>query len=187
MTENRVEPEDLELVGRAQTGDTEAFEELVRRHQQGLFSYLYRMTGNRAVAEELVQQAFIKAWRGIAGFGGRSGFKTWLYRIGINLAINYRTRAKPTTGLDEQLPAASTSEPEAVYRQRRREALVQEALSRLPPDQRTALVLSAFERMSYSEIGAVMGRSSRAVDSLLFRAKSNLRRLLQPARSRGLL
>jgi RNA polymerase sigma-70 factor (ECF subfamily) len=187
MDEVPQQPDDRELVVRSQAGDTSAFEELVRRHQQGLFSYVYRMTADRHVAEEITQQALVRAWKAIAGFGGRSGFKTWLYRIGINLAINYRTRRRPTVELDENLPAGLDSEPQATFRQRERESAVQEALARLPADQRTAMVLSLYEQLSYKEIGEAMGRSARAVDSLLFRAKTNLRKLLEPARRKGVI
>ncbi len=187
MNQSAERPDDRALVERAQAGDTTAFEELVRRHQQGLFSYIYRMTADRNTTEELCQQAMVRAWKSIAGFGGRSGFKTWLYRIAINLTINYRTRRKPTCELDEELPAGRETEPETAFRRREREAAVQAALGQLPPDQRTAMVLSLYEQMSYREIGAAMGRSARAVDSLLFRAKTNLRRLLEPARRKGVI
>jgi len=187
VTEPAQTPEDRELVERAQGGDMAAFEELVRRHQQGLFSYLYRMTSDRHTAEELTQQALVRAWKAIEGFGGRSGFKTWLYRIGINLAINHRTRRKPTVELDEELPAGPDSEPQNAFRQHEREAAVQAALAKLPADQRAAMVMSLYEQLSYREIGEAMGRSARAVDSLLFRAKTNLRKLLEPAHRKGLI
>lgn len=179
-------PDDRELVRRARSGDLSAFEELVRRHQRGLFSYLYRMTGSPADAEELAQQAMVKAWQALKGFRGGSSFKTWLYRIGINLALNRRSRTRPTEELTELIPA-DEGDPAEEFRQRQRDAAVQAALEGLPNDQRTALVLSVYEEMSYSEIGAAMGRSVRAVDSLLFRAKQNLRRLLEPARQKGIV
>jgi RNA polymerase sigma-70 factor (ECF subfamily) len=78
-------------------------------------------------------------------------------------------------------------EPPEVYQQRVRERLVQAALSRLPDDQRTALVLSLYEHMSYKEIGTTMGKSARAVDSLLFRAKTNVRKSLADAREKGMI
>jgi RNA polymerase sigma-70 factor (ECF subfamily) len=179
--------EDQELVARSQQGDLAAFEELVRRHQQGLHSFVYRTCGNAADAEEVTQAALVRAWRGIAGFRGASSFKTWLYRIGANLALNLRTRTRPTQELTEFIPAADSTRPDAQYRQKQREQAVQAALARLPADQRTALVLSVYEEMSYREIGDTMGKSVRAVDSLLFRAKQNLRKLLGPARDRGVV
>lgn len=179
-------PDDRELVQRALAGDLVAFEELVRRHQQGLFSYLYRMTGNSADAEELAQQALVKAWHSLRGFRGRSSFKTWLYRIGINLALNFRTRTRPAEELTEFIPAYG-SDPADEFRRKQRDEVVLAALASLPKEQRTALVLSVYEGMSYQEIGAAMGKSVRAVDSLLFRAKQKLRELLGPLREKGIL
>lgn len=179
-------PDDRELVGRARSGDLAAFEELVRRHQHGLFSYLYRMMGNADDAEELAQQTLVKAWQALKGFRGGSSFKTWLYRVGINLALNFRTRTKPTEELTEFIPADGAG-PAEEFRQKQRDEAIQAALAGLPKEQRTALVLSVYEEMSYKEIGAAMGKSVRAVDSLLFRAKQNLRKLLAPARERGVV
>jgi RNA polymerase sigma-70 factor (ECF subfamily) len=174
--------QELALARSAQAGDLDAFEELVRRHQRGLFGYLYRMCGNPADAEEMAQQALVKAWKGLAGFRGDSSFKTWLYRIATNLCINRATRRKPMVQLPEDLPAAATSEPPEVYAREQRIAAVRGALDRLPADQRAALVMVEFQEMSYQQVASAMGRSVRAVDSLLFRGRQNLRRLLEPAR-----
>ena len=183
----RPQDEDTVLVARAQKQDLGAFEELVRRHQRPLFSYLFRMCGNPDEAEEMAQAAMVRAWQKLSGFQGRSSFKTWLYRIGTNLAINRIQRRKPTYELPETLPASETEEPEQAFRSRRREELVQAALQELPADQRSALVLCTYEDMSYQEIARSMGKTVRAVDSLLFRARQNLRKLLEPAREKGLL
>ncbi|MBM3314867.1 sigma-70 family RNA polymerase sigma factor [candidate division WOR-3 bacterium] len=178
---------DQELVARARAGELDAFEELVRRHQHGLYCFVYRTCGDAASAEEVAQAALVKAWSALAGFRGAASFKTWLYRIGANLAINRRTRGRPTVELDEQLPAPEAGEPETEYRRKQREQAVRQALGRLPADQRTALVLATYEEMSYGEIGETMGKTLRAVDSLLVRARQNLRRLLQPARDTGIV
>jgi RNA polymerase sigma-70 factor (ECF subfamily) len=178
---------DQELVRLAQQGELAAFEELVRRNQQPLFNYLFRMCGNRADAEELTQAALVRSWQALAGFRGASSFKTWLFRIGMNLCYNQRQRRRPTEELDEQQPAAVSEEPTERFAQRERERVVRAALAGLPADQRSALVLSVYEQLSYREIGAAMGRSVRAVDSLLVRAKANLRRALEPARRQGVV
>jgi len=155
--------DDRELVRRAQGGDMAAFEELVRRHQRGLFSYLYRMCRNSSDAEEMAQAAMVKAWEKLAGFRGASSFKTWLYRIGTNLCFNLRTRRKPT------------------------EERVRAALDCLPEDQRAALVLSVYQDMSYREIAETLGKTVRAVDSMLFRAKTNVRKALAEDRAKGII
>ncbi len=178
---------DSELVSSARQGDLRAFEELVRRHSAGLFAFIYRMVGNRDDAEELAQEAWVRAWQGLKGFKGKSGFKTWLFRIGINLAINFRSRRKVHEELSEIMPAGAENEPGTIYQQRVREELVKKALQGLPPAQRTALVLSVYEGLSYQEIARVMGKSVRAVDSLLVRARWGLRQILEPARKKGLI
>ena len=179
--------DDADLVRKAQAGDLGAFEELVRRHQQGLFSYLYRMCRNSSDAEEMAQAAMVRAWEKLAGFRGASSFKTWLYRIGTNLCFNLRTRRKPTEELDETMAAPDAERPEAAFRQKVREEAVHLALALLPDDQRAALVLSVYQDMSYKEIAETMGKTLRAVDSLLFRAKTNVRKALAEDRTKGII
>ncbi|UCG44012.1 MAG: RNA polymerase sigma factor [candidate division WOR-3 bacterium] len=178
---------DAELVARSKKGDLGAFEELVKRHQRPLFSYVYRMLGNPDDAEELTQVALVRSWDKLKGFKGNSKFKTWLYRIATNLCINQVTRRKPTTELPETLHGPETEEPEAEYRRRRREQVVKAAIECLPAEQRSALMLSVYDNMRYSEIARAMGKSVRAVDSLLFRAKANLRKNLAAARRKGIV
>jgi len=179
--------DDCELVSRAQVGELAAFEELVRRHQRGLFSYLYRMCRNTSDAEEMAQVAMVKAWEKLGSFRGASSFKTWLYRIGTNLCFNLRTRRKPTEELLETMAAPDAARPEQAYQQKVREEVVQRALARLPADQRAALVLSVYQDMSYREIADTMGKTVRAVDSLLFRAKTNVRKALAEDRAKGII
>lgn len=179
--------DDRDLVARAQAGELAAFEELVRRHQHGLFSYLYRMCRNSSDAEELAQVAMVRAWEKLAGFRGASSFKTWLYRIGTNLCFNLRTRRKPTEELVETMAAPDATRPEQAYQQKVREEVVRRALARLPADQRAALVLSVYQDMSYREIAETMGKTVRAVDSLLFRAKTNVRKALAEDREKGVI
>ena len=179
--------DDQELVRQAQAGDMAAFEELVRRHQRGLFSYLYRMCRNTSDAEEMAQAAMVRAWEKLAGFRGASSFKTWLYRIGTNLCFNLRTRRKPTEELSETMAAPDRERPEQAFRQKVREDAVRAALAELPADQRAALVLSVYQDMSYREIAETIGKTVRAVDSLLFRAKSNVRKALAESRAKGII
>lgn len=179
--------DDRDLVRKAQAGDLAAFEELVRRHQRGLFSYLYRMCRNASDAEELVQAAMVKAWEKLGGFRGASSFKTWLYRIGTNLCFNLRTRRKPTEELHETMAAPDNERPEAAFRQKIREEAVRRALDYLPEDQRAAIVLSVYQDMSYREIAETLGKTVRAVDSLLFRARSNVRKALAEDRAKGVI
>jgi RNA polymerase sigma-70 factor (ECF subfamily) len=179
--------DDADLVRQAQAGDLAAFEELVRRHQHGLFSYLYRMCRNASDAEEMAQVAMVKAWEKLGSFRGASSFKTWLYRIGTNLCFNLRTRRKPTEELCETMAAPDGERPEVAFKQKTREEVVRRALDCLPEDQRAALVLSVYQDMSYREIAETLGKTVRAVDSLLFRAKSNVRKALAADRAKGII
>jgi RNA polymerase sigma-70 factor, ECF subfamily len=171
----------------ARSGNLAAFEELVRRHEAALFSYLFRLTGNRDSAEELAQAAFVRAWEKLDGFEHRARFKTWLFRIAYNLGINRLTRTRATEELPESLAAGAEAQPPELLRTRQLNNVVRDALSRLPPEQRACLILATYEDMSYQEIGRALGKSNRAVDSLLVRARQNLRRLLEPARRKGLI
>lgn len=176
--------DDRQLARRAQQGDLDAFEQLLRAYQRPLHAYLWRITRNTADAEELTQIAFIRAWKALGGFRHGSTFKTWLYRIATNAAYNHRTRTRPTEQLPETLPAPPCTEPAEQHNRRVREQLLHDALDRLPPDQRAALILVVYEQMSYKQVGQTLGKTVRAVDALLTRAKANLRQTLHHARVR---
>lgn len=178
---------DAALVQAAQGGDLAAFEELVRRHEGPLFSYLVRLTGNRSTAEELTQAALVRAWEKLGTFRREAQFKTWLFRIAHSLGVNQLTRTRPTEELPADLAAGAAEEPSEILRRHRLSEAIQHALNQLPPEQRACLVLAVYEEMSYEEIGRTVGKSVRAVDSLLVRARQNLRRLLELAARQGLI
>jgi RNA polymerase sigma-70 factor (ECF subfamily) len=169
---------DAALVRAALAGDLSAFDTLVVRHQDSLFASLVCMTGNRSSAEELAQAAFVRAWEKLASFRREARFKTWLFRIAHHLCLNYLTRTRPTVELTEDFTAGSEHEPAEQLRRRRLAERVQSALNQLPPEQRTCIVSATYEDLDYREIGRRIGRSVRAVDSLLVRARRNLRRAL---------
>jgi RNA polymerase sigma-70 factor (ECF subfamily) len=179
--------DDQQLVEQAQAGDMSAFDELVRRHHGPVYCYLHRTCRNGAEAEEMTQESFVKAWEGLKGFRGAASFKTWLFRIATNLCINRLSRRKPVDPLSEDVPAARRDEPEETFRQRKLKECISAALELLPADQRSALVLSIYEELSYDEIAVAMGRSIASVNSLLYRARMSLRQTLEGARSRGLV
>ncbi len=171
-----------ELVARAQEGDERAFEVLVRRHADGLFAVLARFLGGSEEAEEVTQETFLRAWRGIGGFRGDSRFFTWLYRIGINEAKRRGGRAAsaPRTTSLEREPEAEvpdwTHAPEASADQAELRAVLDAAISELRPNYRAALILRDVEGLSTAEAAAAMGLGEAAFKSRLHRARLTVRK-----------
>ena len=177
---------DATLIAAVAAGDANAFEELVRKYERPVLSTAYRYLGDRAAAEDVAQEIFLKVWRRARSFKGKSSFSTWLYRIAVNQCLNLRAkrqrrRAKP---LDERVADARPGPAERQEREAR-SRLVREAVAGLPRKQRMALILSKFEGHSYKEIAHIMGVSLASVESLIFRAKRNLKETLLPLRERG--
>ena len=170
---------DDQAVARCQQGDREAFRHLVERHRDVLYGTAILMTGNRAVAEELVQEAFLSAWRGIEGFERGRPLKPWLTRILVNgvLACK-RKRAVPTVPMtdSEQPPAPSMSDRLDVLESR---AVVREALAKLDPDQHQVVVLRYFAELTVPEIAVSMGIKEGTVKSRLHRALGRMREYLE--------
>ncbi len=185
---------DQQLVERAQRGDKHAFELLVVKYQRRLGRLISRFVRNAAEAEDLTQEAFIKAYRALPAFRGDSAFYTWLYRIGINTAKNHllaQGRKAPTsTPFDteeaEDFEDASllheVATPENELMSKQVVDVVNASLQQLPEDLRTALTLREIEGLSYEEIAAVMNCPIGTVRSRIFRARevvaTNLRPLL---------
>ncbi|MGE3975820.1 MAG: RNA polymerase sigma factor [Bdellovibrionales bacterium] len=147
---------DLELVWAVKQGNSNAFSELVLRHQKGLFRLLWRVTRDQTMAEDVVQETFIKAYQKIQLFEERSSFKSWLFRIGINTATNsLRSRKSDTYNIDDvHISTAATGERDLVYRDL--QILVAKELEKLPDRQKTALMLRIFEDLSFQEIAVIM-------------------------------
>lgn len=185
---------DQQLVERAQSGDKHAFELLVAKYQRRLGRLISRFVRDSAEAEDVTQDAFIKAYRALPAFRGDSAFYTWLYRIGINTAKNHLLasgrRAPTSTPLDAEeaedfedaalLHEVSTPENELMSKQV--VEVVNSSLLQLPDDLRVALTLREIEGLSYEEIAAVMNCPVGTVRSRIFRAREavavNLRPLL---------
>ncbi len=185
---------DQQLVERAQRGEKHAFELLVIKYQRRLQRLISRFVRDAAEAEDVTQEAFIKAYRALPGFRGDSAFYTWLYRIGINTAKNYLValgRRAPTSsqydfGEDEDFEEVSllqdVSTPENELMSKQVVEVVNSSLSQLPDNLRTALTLREIEGLSYEEISEVMSCPIGTVRSRIFRAReiiaANLRPLL---------
>jgi RNA polymerase sigma-70 factor, ECF subfamily len=169
---------DATLVARCLDGDTDAFEPIVRRYERVLYNAAYRMVGSREDARDVVQSAFVKAWEKLATFDPRYRFFSWIYKIVVNESINARTRRVPTRALDPDLPGPGG--PEETARSGEREACLQSALLKLPPDDRNVLILRHFAELSYTEIAEALGLTDTTVKSRLYEARQRLGRMLEP-------
>jgi RNA polymerase sigma-70 factor (ECF subfamily) len=176
-------------VERARAGDTEAFRVLVERHSHALFRLAYRLTGNEHDAEDVVQEAFLKAYRRLDQFESRANFGSWLYRIAANCAVDVlraRTRRDelPLYGdahEEELLPlAANDPGPDRMVHASELRRRIGAAMSRLSPLERAAFVLRHFEELSTREIGAALGLEASAVKQSVFRAVRKMRAALAP-------
>lgn len=169
----------------------EAFSRLVEAFRRPVLSVIHRVVGRRGAAdvEDLAQEVFVRAYRARGGYEPQAKFTTWLFRIATNLCLNYirdsrRRQAQSLSG-DSRVgirePADDDPEgPESAASRRELQEAVRTALERLPDSQRIATVYARYHEMSLEQIAEVMGLTPKAVKSLLFRARENLRRLLQP-------
>jgi RNA polymerase sigma-70 factor, ECF subfamily len=183
---------DQELVERAQRGDKHAFGLLVGKYQRKLGRLLSRMIRDQAEVEDVVQEAFIKAYRALPNFRGESAFYTWLYRIGINTAKNYlvamgrRPRTVPEIEVEDaenfedggELRTTDTPETELMSKQVAQ--TVNETVAALPEELRTAITLREIEGLSYEEIATLMGCPIGTVRSRIFRARETIAEKLRP-------
>lgn len=182
---------DQELVARVQKGDKSAFDLLVRKYQHKIAKLVSRYVYDRAEVEDVTQEAFIKAYRAMAGFRGESAFYTWLYRIAINTAKNYlvsQGRRLPTSDIEaeeaEQGAEGSVlreiATPEHTLLTSEIAQTVTAAMDALPEDLRTAITLREIEGLSYDEIAAVMDCPIGTVRSRIFRAREAIDKQLKP-------
>ncbi len=172
MSEGRA---DGELVEEARAGDHTAFATLVTRYQQAIGGYLLRLTGDREVAFDLTQEAFVRAYGALGRTRVGLHFKPWLYRIATNLAYDHLRRRRRIAwvslhGIDR---VVSTEPPGSVEER----DLVRQTLARLRPDERAVLLLCGLERVSYPEAAAMLGGSAEAIRKRFTRAKEHFRQV----------
>lgn len=182
---------DLELVRRVQGGDRVAFDLLVQKYQHRIAHLIGRYIRDPAEVEDVAQEAFVKAYRGLASFRGESAFYTWLYRIAINTAKNHLVaagRRVPDHGIDaadaEQYESGSllheTATPERTLLTDEIERTVYRAIEGLPAELREAITLREMEGLSYEEIAAVMDCPIGTVRSRIFRAREAIDARVRP-------
>jgi RNA polymerase sigma-70 factor (ECF subfamily) len=188
--------DDSVLVERSRTGDLEAMERLILKYQSRIYNVILKMCGNPDDAAELTQETFVKVIESIEKFKGRSSFYTWVFRIAVNLTLNYCQRnAKMATcsldaeenesdsqtrhGLKEFLSDDSVADPAVLAQRRELCDLAITALLRLEEPQRAVMVLRDIEGMNYTEIAEVLNIELGTVRSRLSRARSHLREILE--------
>jgi RNA polymerase sigma-70 factor, ECF subfamily len=180
------------LVERVQLGDKKAFELLVIKYQRKLMRLVSRLVRDPAEAEDVVQEAFIKAYRALPRFRGESAFYTWLYRIGINTAKNFLVtqgrRAPTSTTSDSEAAEAfddggqlwDINTPESMLATKQIAQTVNIAMDALPKELRMAITLREIEGLSYEEIAEAMGCPIGTVRSRIFRAREAISEKLRP-------
>ena len=173
--------EDLELIHRSQAGDTVAFGELVTKYRTKIFSMIYGIVGNECDAWDLAQESFLKAWRSIHRFRGRSSFYTWLYRITTNVTIDSLRRKcrRSEVELDDAIPSLLPG-PGVNYERAEIREQVYAALAKLTPEQRAVIVLKEIEDLQCQEIADILDLSIGTVMSRLFYGRKKLQSILRP-------
>jgi len=186
---------DAIAVERTLAGDREAYRVLVERHSRNVYRLAYRMTGNGHDAEEVVQEAFLRAYQKLRQFAGQANFGTWVYRIAANYAIDrIRQRGSEDSRRETQTrvgddglqvdPVAVAPDPapspERLAQSAELGAKMQQALATLTPAERTAIVMRHWEGCAIEEIAAVLKSSNNATKNTVFRAVAKLRKALEP-------
>ena len=183
---------DAEVMLRVAAGDDTAFDYLVEKYRRPMISFMYRMTHNQAVAEELAQEVFLRVYRSRQGYTATAKFTTWLYRIATNLAVNHARDTKherPENQVNIDEPDEETGRTidvadsglnaEQVILRRERLAAIRQQVEALPERQRMAVLMHKYQGMDYKQIAAVLKLSESATKSLLFRAYETLRETLK--------
>ncbi|MDZ7340785.1 MAG: sigma-70 family RNA polymerase sigma factor [candidate division KSB1 bacterium] len=181
---------DIELIKRALCGDQSGYREILKRYRAPLYHLLYRMVRDKMETEDLVQEAFIKAFAALATFNDEFAFSTWLYKIAINNCIDHlRKKRLRTFSLDKpidfsdgevkrELPDA-TYQPDNTLLSKEKNKLIEEAIEKLPEKYRISIVLRHNEDKSYEEISQILQIPLGTVKARIFRAREMLKKQLK--------
>lgn len=179
---------DEDLVLQSQNGSAAAFESLIRKHQRMVHSLTFRMTGSAADAEDLAQEAFIRAYEQINSFTGGAKFSTWLYSVAMHACLNWRRdearRFQAQANCAEEIMISQQAETGIPPAESEMARQAQAALLRLPARQRAAIVLTIYDGLSHAEAAKVLRCSETTVSWRVFAAKRKLKRWLTAARER---
>jgi RNA polymerase sigma-70 factor (ECF subfamily) len=180
-----VNPDEIELISRCQKGDQEALKEIFNQYNKKVYRIAYGVVRQREEALDIVQEVFIKLYRSITNFRGKSKFYTYLYRMAVNTAIDHARKMgkSPVSSLDEmegfQPSAGDEKRPDNILLRKEFGEKMKEALEKLPSDQRMALIFREVEGLSYQEMAEAMGCSFGTVMSRLHYARKRLQELLR--------
>ncbi len=170
--------DDRDLIACAQQGDRQAFTELVCRHQVNMVSMTYRMCGDLRLAEDAAQEAFVRVWQNLNSYKPQYAFRSWLYRIAANAALDSLRRDRPTTELDTLSLADPAMGPEQSAEENQRVGHVRRAIAQLSEPLRVVLILREYQELTYQEIGDALDIPVGTVMSRLNSARAQLRREL---------
>ena len=173
--------DDAALVDAAVAGDRAAFDVLVRRHQRTIYGVCYRFAGDHADASDLAQDAFVRAYRGLARFKREAAFSTWLYRIAVNVCLTRAAARTPPLDPIEPLELADLrgDRPDDPLRRAQEAARVKAAIARLPEKQRMTVILRVYHELPHDAIARTLGSTVGTVKANFFHALRNLRKLLE--------
>jgi RNA polymerase sigma-70 factor (ECF subfamily) len=186
---------DAALVDAVRAGDATAYRGLVEKYQGRVYNVIYGLVRNREDAQELTQETFVKAYRNLHGFRSDSRFYTWVYRIAMNLAIDFTRRRKraPISGTDEDIGVRDSrgeiadvhhiDSPRKALERKQLHRAIMDALDQLPEQQKQVILLREIEGLSYREIAEVLDLVEGTVMSRLFYARKKLQKVLEEERA----
>lgn len=165
-------PADEAIMLQVRSGEVGLLAELFERHHRSVYGFLYRMTSNREMSEDLVQEVFLRILRYRETYAPQTSFSAWMYGIARNALIDQMRKRRPETTWDDGLPDLQSPEPPVDERIRSKQEteLLQRALASLPADKREVLILSRYQNLQYNEIGRILGCEPNAVKQRVFRA-----------------
>ncbi len=171
-------------------GDIKSYRILVDEHQKKVLNTCFRFVGNREDAEDLTQEVFIEVYKSISSFRGESQISTWIYRIAVTKSLDFIRKKKRKKRfailkstfsgdtVEEDIPDNQNLNPGSKIEEKDRIRILNEALESLPENQRAAFTLSKYDEMSYKEIAEILNTTVSSVESLIHRAKENLKKKL---------
>lgn len=185
--------EEAQLIEKAKRGDIPAFEELISTHQNMIYNYCYRMSGNLHDAEDLTQEVFIKVYKSLETFKGKSKFSTWIYRIAYNTCIDRHRKNKPIDdnmvfldSEDEYINLKSKSDiPEDELLTKESQDRIQRCINSLRPEYRSVIILRDIQNYTYVEIAEMLDIPLGTVKSHINRGRAALRKSLKSQDMRG--